>query len=252
MYYWRPSHKCYYVISEIHGNYRSLEVIFNSILPLRKFKGQEDIIVFLGDYIDKDEGSYDVINALVNLKHEYGDRVMCLRGNHEDALLRALNGSEKDYQSWIDIGGQATINSYLKARQFDSIAPNRLSDLFPQAHIEFLKTLPEKFIYEDYCFFHGGFDINKPIAENSVDNFIYDYNLSRQVKTMLRDEEPPQFQDEYIFVGAHNYKSKFPFIYQNYMMLGGSAPARLFIMELNSMSISAVKRGKTRMYKYKL
>jgi predicted phosphodiesterase len=249
---WRPSHKSLYVIPEIHGNIKSLEVILNRILPLRIFENQEDVIVFLGDYVDGDNDGNMVLNALISIKEQYKDRVIMIRGNHDEMMLRAILGTDSDFNYWISNGGISTIEGYLSKTNLSgnahSIKRNRLQDVIPKNHIEFLKTLEPYYIFEDYCFFHGGFDPSKSIKESSFTNIFFDNTSSKYVKSCILNKEEPIFKDNYIYVGAHNYQGTNPVIYKNYFMLGGSAPNKLFVFDLNSMEACAVARGKSRIY----
>lgn len=251
---WRPTHKCIYIIPEVHGNMNSLEVIFNRILPLRKFKNQEDVLVMLGDYIDGTDNSFKVIETLMALKKEFNERVIFLRGNHEELMLKSIRGSDAHFKQWIDNGGISTIKSYLDHKNQSmspySIPRTRLIDIIPREHIDFISSMDYKYIIDDYVFFHGSFDHNKTINDNSVDNFLFDYTASKYVKDCLKNNQEPIFKDDYIFIGAHNFGGKIPFIHPRYLMLGGMAPQKLLVFELNSMSASMIKTGKSRIYKY--
>jgi hypothetical protein len=250
---WRPTHKSLYVIPEVRGNMETLEVILNRILPLRKHIHQEDMLVFLGDYIDGDKDSDKVIDCLINIKEEYKDRVILLRGNHEEMLLSAFN-SDHYFTYWTDNGGYSTIEAYVNRSGVNStpyaIKSNRLFDLIPKQHIEFIKSLDYYKILDDYCFFHGGFDPSKSIDDNSLGNFVYDFTSSKYLKDCIKHKKEPIFKDNYIFVGNHNYLGEEPFIHSKYFMLGGMAPGKLIAFELNSMTASAATKGKSRIYKY--
>jgi|ERR1700722_2149755 len=251
---WRPTFRCLYIIPEIHGNMQSLEVILNRVLPLRKFKNQEDILVMLGDYIDGEQGSAEVIDTLINIKEEYKERAIFLKGNHEESFIRAMLGSDFDFNSWMNMGGLSTISSYVKKYHPNvipsNISRNRLSQIVPKAHLEFLQSLENFRVLDNYVFFHGSFDHNKSIANNSINNFIFDSTASRYVKECINKRIAPEFLDDYIFVGAHNFNSDELFIHPRYFMLGGTAPARLVVFELNSMTACAATRGKSRIYKH--
>lgn len=252
---WRPIlSECIYVIPEVHGCMSSLELILNRILPLRKHKGKQDLVIFMGDYIDNDEQSNAVINCLITIQQEYKDRAIFLKGNHEENMLKGIYGSNDDFQCWINNGGIATIKSYLDSNKSNvspySITQNRISDIIPKYHIEFIRGLQNYYILDNYIFFHGGFDVNKTIAENSMNNFIYDYVASQKVKDAIHNKQIIEYKDNYIYVAAHNFNSSIPFISSRYMMLGGSAPGKLMVFELNSMSACAATRGKSRIYKY--
>lgn len=250
---WRPTHKCIYVIPEVRGDMRSLEVILDRVLPLRIFKNQEDVLVMLGDYIDGAEDSDKVIDCLINIKEQYKDRVILLRGSHEELLLRARQ-SDNDFTYWTDSGGISTIESYIRRTNLNAtpyaIKKNRLQDLIPIKHMEFISNLDYYSIFEDYCFLHGGFNPSKPVAENSLSNFIFDFTSSKYVKDCVKNKTEPVFQDNHIFISHHNHKSDRPFVHPKYFMLGGGAPSKLFVFELNSMSACAVTKGKSRIYKY--
>lgn len=251
---WRPSFKCIYVIPEIHGNISSLNIILGRILPLRKHSGQEDIIIFLGDYIDKDIHSFEVIKRLIEVKNEYQSRIIFLRGNHEQMLLDALK-TEEGLNIWIKNGGNQTLSSYAKNRPKKpnpfSIPHYRLSDLFG-SHIEFFNSLKVNYVLDNYIFFHGGFNYVGGIQNTMESTFINDSETSNWFKSQVSKLQVPNLPDDLIYIGAHNYKSKIPFISQQYMMLGGGAPDRLFVFDLNSMSCSAVKSGKNNLYKFNL
>jgi hypothetical protein len=252
---WRPTHKAIYVIPEIRGNINSLEVILNRVLPLRIFENQDDIIVFLGDYIDGDENGDKVIDCLINIKEQYKDRAVFLRGDHEDMCLSAFH-SDHLFDNWIDNYGISTISSYIKRANLINTSPyaikrNRLQDIIPKIHLDFMNNLNYYKVVDEYCFLHSGFNTEKPIAENNNSNFIYDLSSSKYVKDCIKNKIEPVFQDKYTYIANGNYMSDKPFISSKYFMLGGNAPRKLFVFELNSMDACAVSYGKSRIYKYK-
>lgn len=251
---WRPTYKAIYVIPEIRGNINSLEVILNRVLPLRIFENQEDIIVFLGDYIDGDTNSDSVIDCLINIKEQYKDRAIFIRGDHEEMCLSAFH-SDHLFNNWIDNDGISTITSYIKRANLTNTNPytikrNRLQDIIPKTHLDFMNNLDYFRTIDDYCFLHSGFNIEKPIIENSKSGFIYDLSSSKYVKDCITNKVEPIFQDKYIYIANGNYMSDKPFISSKYFMLGGNAPKKLFVFELNSMQACAVSYGKSRIYKY--
>lgn len=251
----RPSHSCIYVIPEIHGNIESIKIIFNRIFPLRFSDGRQDQVILLGDYIDVGDNSSEVIDLLISYKQEYGEDFICLKGNHEVFLLNALK-SEESYNSWLLHGGVATIKSYLFDKNSlsdpTSIPFSRLLDIIPPSHINFLNALPTHIVLDDYVLFHGGFDLLRSIEETSDYIWTSDTNTSRVIKKSILNNEQPLIDRKKVYVGAHNYNSKFPFIYQKYFMLGGGAPSKLIIFELNSMACAMIKNGRSRIYKHKI
>jgi len=66
------------VVGDIHGDYES----FKRIVEL--FNPDRDVIVFLGDYADRGDMGVEVIEGVNELIENYGDRIVALKGNHED------------------------------------------------------------------------------------------------------------------------------------------------------------------------
>ena len=69
-----------YVFGDIHGMYDKFMNVLEQ-LPLNK----NDLIITLGDYIDRGPDSKKVIRKLMELKRKY--KTVNLYGNHEDLLL---------------------------------------------------------------------------------------------------------------------------------------------------------------------
>lgn len=251
---WRPSFKSIYVIPEVRGNLESLEIILNRILPLRKFVNQEDKLIMLGGYIDGDQRSAQVVETLLTISDEYKDRCVFLRGDHEELMLRSISGTENDFLSWMQAGGLSTIESYAKKSGLNgpasSIPQSRLRDIIPPSHISFLKSLPAYHEEEDFFLFHGGFNPKIPLSDNGDNTFLFDVTSSKKYKQQWGKED--QIVVDKVMIGAHNYGSKEPIIFPKYFMLGGTAPKKLIVLDLNSMEACAAKRGKSRIYKTKI
>lgn len=247
---WRPGYICKYIIPEVSGNLKSLEIILNRVLPLRKFKGQEDVLIMLGGFIDGDEDGCNVIETLITLKKEYEERIILLRGDHEERMLNSILGTEKDFQYWIENGGASTIEGYIKLAGLKepgaSLPQTRLKDIIPKHHIEFLQSLPYSYEIEDYFFIHGGFNSKVGLKDTANSTYAFDYSSNKIYKKSWGKED--EILVEKTVVACHN-SSKEPVIYQNYMMLGELAPKALICIDINSMESVKVKRNKSRIYR---
>jgi serine/threonine protein phosphatase 1 len=95
-------------IGDIHGNLAALEDLIGQI---RGELQRDDVVVFLGEYIDRGPHSRGCVDAVLALQRESPAEVVCLRGNHEDWLLRTMNDYTR--HSWLT-GMEAldTIHSY--------------------------------------------------------------------------------------------------------------------------------------------
>jgi serine/threonine protein phosphatase 1 len=130
-----------YAIGDLHGELQMLEAMLDR-LPLTA----EDTIVFLGDYIDRGPDASGVIDRILQLKEE-GLNVIALKGNHEAMYLHYLRGEDVD-GLFLNNGGPATIRSYRTLW-------NR-SGYPPEAHLEFLESLPLCHTSENDFFVHAG------------------------------------------------------------------------------------------------
>jgi len=66
------------VVGDIHGDYS----VINPIMNIAEDKG--NFLVFLGDYADRGRHGVEVIETVTALLSKYSDRVVALKGNHED------------------------------------------------------------------------------------------------------------------------------------------------------------------------
>lgn len=71
------------VVGDLHGDSHSLIKILDQIDYKNYLRNEENILLFLGDYVDRGKFSLEVLLTLCNLKTEFPLNVMLLRGNHE-------------------------------------------------------------------------------------------------------------------------------------------------------------------------
>ncbi len=74
------------VIGDLHGDYATLERI------IAKFVGSDTFLVFLGDYVDRGRRQLDVLLKVCEMKLQNPERVILLRGNHEDERMNRYYG----------------------------------------------------------------------------------------------------------------------------------------------------------------
>eukprot|EP00658_Telonema_sp_P-2_P033205 TRINITY_DN24420_c0_g1_i2.p1 TRINITY_DN24420_c0_g1~~TRINITY_DN24420_c0_g1_i2.p1 ORF type:complete len:465 (+),score=89.89 TRINITY_DN24420_c0_g1_i2:396-1790(+) len=76
-----------YVFGDIHGNFRDLHYFIKSLVSFGDLCYTPHRFVFLGDYVDRGEFSPEVIALLFAMKVIAPEKVVLLRGNHEDTLV---------------------------------------------------------------------------------------------------------------------------------------------------------------------
>jgi hypothetical protein len=107
---------------------------------------------------------------VIALRRESPERVVCLRGNHEQMLLDFIDAGAA---IWLHaaVGSHATINQYTgewfrirNERDFHAMR-QRFSESVPEEHMEFFRSLP-LFHEDDYALYvHAGLENGKHPAE---------------------------------------------------------------------------------------
>ncbi|MEW2915238.1 metallophosphoesterase family protein [Leisingera sp. JC11] len=88
------------MIGDVHGCLELLERMLAQV-------PQDHRIVLAGDYIDRGEQSAEVLRYLCARPE-----LTCLKGNHEDMLLRFLRDPGREGGRWIRNGGLQTLASF--------------------------------------------------------------------------------------------------------------------------------------------
>ena len=125
-------------IGDIHGCAVALERLLEMIEPTSR-----DLIVTLGDYVDRGPQSKQVIERLLQLQGEC--QLVPLLGNHEHMILEALN-KQVLFNFWMQCGGKQTLDSY-----------GGSIDQIPAAHLDFIRGCRRYFETENHLFFHANF-----------------------------------------------------------------------------------------------
>lgn len=142
-------------IGDVHGCSTALDALLAAIEPR-----QGDVIVTLGDYVNRGPDSRGVIDRLIAL--EARSTLIPILGNHDEILLAALSGDRGAFLDFIDMGGRATLASY-GARL---IAESDL-DLIPPAHRAFLGRCRDYFETASHIFTHAQYDPDEAMSRQS-------------------------------------------------------------------------------------
>lgn len=187
-----------YVVGDVHGRLDLLETLLERIeADIRVRPRRKTSIVFLGDLIDRGPSSAGVVERLRTFRPDFATPLF-LMGNHEEVLLRILEGEASLIPSWLRFGGTETLRSYgLDADELgnstDAEAIARVRRAVPEAHSAFIANFADTVSFGDYLFVHAGI---RPGVE-----------LSEQSKTDLRWIRDPFLEDqgERDFVVVHGH-----------------------------------------------
>ncbi|GEP43775.1 metallophosphoesterase family protein [Brevifollis gellanilyticus] len=143
-------------IGDIHGCSTALRTLLDIVQP-----GPDDVLVTLGDYVDRGPDSKGVLDTLISL--EKSTQLKPIIGNHEILFLEALN-QRIDPEGWLRVGGKETIESYSPGIQ--TLAWN----VVPAAHVDFLSQRCLRY-YEDKAnlFVHANANAYFSLADQSDD-----------------------------------------------------------------------------------
>ena len=142
-------------IGDIHGCITALKALIDTIGPT-----SDDIIVTLGDYVDRGPDSRAVLDTVIEL-HAAGSLIP-LRGNHEIMLLDAREKTSW-FGPWLQYGGDATLRSYAKLA-----GENGSFDDMPEPHLDFLQnSLLPYYECDTHFFVHATVDAELPLNKQS-------------------------------------------------------------------------------------
>lgn len=150
------------VIGDIHGCNRKLQQLLAQIA----LDPAADMIVFVGDYIDRGPDIRGTVETILALK-ETCPNVVCLRGNHEDMFVNYfLEG--RDEELFFANDGATTLSSYGL-----TVADARAGRGFPEDHLHFLASLPLYYETEAYLFTHAGLRPGLSLADQSPEDLLW-------------------------------------------------------------------------------
>lgn len=150
-----------FAIGDTHGELDQVYALF-SMFP--KLTG-DDTIVFLGDYLDRGPKSAQLVEYLRRfLPNETEARVVTLRGNHEDAWLKVVDGGWMEFILPHKNGCFATFRSFIGGEppKGDEIPTTEeykqmfTGSFFPPDVVEWMRELPYFFEDENAIYVHGG------------------------------------------------------------------------------------------------
>lgn len=160
-------------IGDIHGCSQALQGMIQVIAPQ-----PDDLLIFLGDYVDRGPDSKGVVQFLMDLSERC--QTVFLLGNHEIMLLGALRGLAPEL--WLQTGGSQTVTSY----------GGELS-MVSQQHREFFRQCLPFFETESHIFVHANYEAELPMTEQPEAALYWDH---------LSDRVPnPHVSGKHVYLG---------------------------------------------------
>jgi len=168
------------VIGDIHGKWERFKSVYDKV----GFNPEKDLIVFLGDYLDRGDAPVPVMEWVME---HYGQKNMVfLRGNHEqmfyDAFLEVQNSGGHNAFSlnsslarWLVNGGQITYEEIRKTGRKDELISNWLR------LIAKLPLCTEMVVNDQtYWFMHANCNPDLPLAEQDDVDLLWRRTLAER------------------------------------------------------------------------
>lgn len=161
-----------YAIGDIHGR---ADLLKNLLVLIEEdghhFPDDHKWLIFLGDYIDRGDDAWGVIELLLHL-HLKGFSPIYLLGNHEDMMLAFLQDEKMGFQ-WLLNAGTTTLQSYfgetlVEEPHYSLVAlQTALKKALPETHLLFLQNLALNFLVGEYYFVHAGIQPGTPLHQQT-------------------------------------------------------------------------------------
>jgi serine/threonine protein phosphatase 1 len=171
-----------FAVGDIHGCKELLNVIHNKIIEVSKNNEGEKLLIYLGDYIDREPDIKGTIQTLIDFQPENFTKVFLL-GNHEQMLLDFMAGKRNSLYIWLGNGGLETLESYgcdlnsyidnsmeLKGEE---LIRKQFTRLLPFSHKSFFNQLILNYEWGSYFFVHAGINPDLPIEKQEKETMLW-------------------------------------------------------------------------------
>lgn len=142
-----------FVVSDIHGQITQFKKL------LENWDRETQMLLILGDLIDRGENSLAVVQEVMKLKQLYGKQVIVLMGNHEDMLLTFLNNpSYETGNHFFMNGGMTTAFEFSQDEHLMFKSYVERAELIKQRkdELDFIRSFKNYYEFGDTLFVHAG------------------------------------------------------------------------------------------------
>jgi serine/threonine protein phosphatase 1 len=148
-----------FAIGDVHGCREKLVSLIEHCLEFAQ--GRPPRFVCLGDYVDRGPDSAGVVAFLMERQRIEPGRFICLRGNHDDMLVTAVDGDGEAH--WLTQGGLMTLMSYGADRALD----------LPDDHVDWFRHLPLLHRDDLRVYVHAGLIPGLPLKQQPAEALMW-------------------------------------------------------------------------------
>ena len=166
-----PEGSVVYAVGDVHGRLDLLQALLGEVAAdAAGRRATRRVLITLGDYVSRGCDSRGVVELLRSWRPR-GFEVVSLRGNHEDLLLRYLDGDLAAGRHWFDYDGREALAHYgvRPGPGCGSMEALRLGfrQALPPEHLAFFRALPVSHGEGGYHFVHAGVRPGVPLPAQS-------------------------------------------------------------------------------------
>jgi serine/threonine protein phosphatase 1 len=209
-----------FALGDIHGCDVALRMLLAQV-PLRA----DDVLIVLGDVIDRGPRSREVIDLLLDVAERC--RLISVMGNHEEMLLDVLSHA-RPIREWLDLGGQETLLSY-----------GGIIDDIPDEHRAYLAGMVDYWETDTDIFIHASLHPDEPMDRQRLDRLRW---------KSLQGNELPHYSDKRVICG-HTPQSGEPLAFDGWLCIdtGAHQGGWLTLLETGqNIAFQANERGEFR------
>lgn len=150
------------VLGDQHGALKAVK----QVLERCKFNPNEDLLINLGDVVDRGAESAELVQFYIELAEECLYKPLFIRGNHCDYCHKWLKSGEISME-WLVSGGTETIESYIRTGYLDS-----------EEHLNFFNEMFDFYIdTKNRGYVHAGFTSHQGLGYDSPHTYYWDRSL---------------------------------------------------------------------------
>ena len=167
-----------YAIGDVHGR---LDLFRRLINIIERDQAARDPavtqMILLGDIVDRGPDSANMVRGCMKLT-AVTDRFVVLKGNHEQMMVEALQGSLFVYRQWLTFGGKDTLLSWgVDSDVVEGPATKEslriAAGVVGRETIQWLADLPLYRRHAGYLFVHAGIRPGVVLAKQRADDMLW-------------------------------------------------------------------------------
>jgi serine/threonine protein phosphatase 1 len=168
-------------IGDIHGCSTALQALLRAVDPR-----PEDLIVTLGDYVNRGPDSRGVLDRLIDLRRR--SRLVSILGNHDEMQLQARDRSS-----------QLAPQDYTGVLTRVAKSVDRPPIALTEGHVAFLEACVDSFETDENIFVHASYDPALPMSEQPIELLRW--------QSLRRGPPGPHVSGKMVFAGHTSQKN---------------------------------------------